>query len=851
MKRMMRLLVAGLLCLCFQGGLDSQEIPLADDPVTVGRTNARSDHTPYDGDWWPATNRNMVDALRGVSDFLGATIGFNPRLHEIEMFRHYVGPGSPIRPKYENRGISDFNWWGHCNGWAAAACLERNPPQTLSRTVNGKTYSLTNTELQGFLAEAYYHADALMSGMRSFLSTKQFQEAKKLIKNNGSEADWKSWYKNTFREDAPASYRASDIRSIADRGIARFEDINPATFDRAVRTVIGKAKIPLVIEIYAGDQVWNYAGYDFQREVKDTGRTTPQGQRIVDVEMKLETLAGTKNYTYELYLDSNGRSRSGAWTGQSVTEHPDFIWSPLDPRFRLNEIMAEAFAKNIMLDFDDAELERIARSRDQAGLQKLRASINEVAQKIAPQEVMDAATMSNRIYRRTLRLVNEWNNNPWRSGGGLQNHIERGLARSLGYGTKFRVNLYNEVAKALPADHRAVTNVADRLNAAAGRPQPQGLALMAALGSRGDAGRVAGRPAGPVTVMVDYGPGSGRAPEVRRVPYERGMTALGALESAGLDVELTTVDPRHRGAVDAVEGARTSLAENRFWQYEVNGRHPESRMAHEYQLRPGSVVRWQYGVPSQVAPGHVRPQPGVAEKAAAQAKRFAGNFGIFGGGFLIAEGLSTVEESIRARRPVLDRWTQMANLPFALDFTKNFAIFSGAAAATHAAVRGLAAAAKAVPALGPIASVLRRAPMVNGLGLAAGIAAIEWIATGKPPDPARLAVTTGSFILTNAVTRRVLTLALGQVAKRAFLGAAGPVGWGILALDLGLTLYFGRGLESLIWDGIQALAHRRNPDRDQDATHATTASEDARTALPATSIVEQLDRVAGSIAGAH
>lgn len=240
----------------------------------------------------------------------------------------------------------------------------------------------------------------------------------------------------------------------------------------------------------------------------------------------------------------------------------------------------------------------------------------------------------------------------------------------------------------------------------------------------------------------------------------------------------------------------------------------------------------------------------ASRHAIRQAKSFGMGFSTFGGGFLVAEGLHTIEDSIRAGRPVLDRWSQMANLPFALDFTKNFAVFSAAAAVTHQALRGTAAALQAtgLGALRPVAWALSRGPVGAGAGLAAGMAAVEWLVTGKPPDPAHLAVTTASFMLTNFFTRRLLTLVLGQVAKRAFLGAAGPVGWAILAVDLGLTLYFGKSTEELIWQGIRSLGGLfGRKGKGSDPSEDPAPERGLATGAARASITMELQRVADAI----
>ncbi len=453
-----------------------QDIPIGSEPVKIGAHEAKADHTPYRSSWVPATSEEMLHALKSFSDMLGGKLGYNPRLHELERFIHYVGHDSPIRPKYERNGITEFGWWGHCNGESAAATLESNPPLNgVTRTINGKTLTIPQDQLQALLAESYYEANAMSRGTRSFLSETQFVEAKKLLEASGAtSAQWRAWYKSTFRNEAPAGYGTAEIQSVARRGVVRFEDMNPGEFHRTLRTVMGKAKIPMVIETAAGEAVWNWPAWAYKTDVRPTTRTTAGGLKVLDVTTTVETGAGPKTYTYELHVDSRNVIRNGAWTGGSVTNHPDFVWSATDPRFRLNEFMAKAITNNVTLDMTEAQIASAVRTGDRAGLKQLKSNIRDVMSKTAPAEVIEPAKLTDSMYRKTVDLVRKWNADPtlkWRYGS-LENYLESGLATSLGRGKRFGVDLYKELAEVLPADHRAVSDVEARLRKAAADPTP-------------------------------------------------------------------------------------------------------------------------------------------------------------------------------------------------------------------------------------------------------------------------------------------------------------------------------------------------------------------------------------------
>jgi len=456
------------------GAASAQPIPLGNEPILTGTQSHTSDHKPWRSSWVPATSNEMLDALSTFSNFLSTKLGFNPRLHELERFIHYVGPDSPIKPKYEARGVSVGGWWGHCNGESAAVTVEAEPVPVTRNNV-----SFTQDQLKATLAEAYYEAGAMVRGTRSFLNDVQYSEAKRLTAASAPAAEWRSWYKSTFNSEAPASYGATEIRSIADRGVMRFEDMNPAEMHRALRTVIGKAKIPMVFETSASETVWNWAAWAYNTDVKDTGKLTANGLKIYDVATTVETMAGPKNYTYELYIDSGGRIKDGKWTGSSVTNHPDFIWSATDPRFHLNEFMAKAVSNNLGLTMETAEIANAVRTGDQAGLKKFKGAIAEVWEKAAPSEVSTSAKMTDRTYRTAVELVKQWNSNPsleYRYGN-LENFLEAGLAESYGRGKNFSVDLYKELGELLPDNHRVVDSVEERLRKAAADPTPMDKAI--------------------------------------------------------------------------------------------------------------------------------------------------------------------------------------------------------------------------------------------------------------------------------------------------------------------------------------------------------------------------------------
>lgn len=249
-------------------------------------------------------------------------------------------------------------WWGHCNGWAAAAVKHYEPRSTM----NVKGTRLSIAEQKGILAELWLSTDSLMAG-----------ETNKSRKTG-------AW----VGLDSPDSQS--------------FWDIQPRSFFLILTNYVGIFKQGLVIDRFTGDEVWNHplAGYRILpispqdvNAVTHNGKTLwavsmtvklywandmglPAGHisQVFDVQShttdssKLESLPrGREGVDFEgrilsftLFLDApvewgaNGKIlKAGKLVGPGIWEHqknvnlyrgrwedlnhthPDFVWTPTNP----------------------------------------------------------------------------------------------------------------------------------------------------------------------------------------------------------------------------------------------------------------------------------------------------------------------------------------------------------------------------------------------------------------------------------------------------------------------------------------------------------------------------------------
>lgn len=272
---------------------------------------------PWSGWWWPM--RADGTAAGGASSPLGKySRAFGLGDAPVKWEREHHGTAGGRKPE---------SWWGHCNGWAAAAILEPVP----QRDVEHNGVVLTPTDLSGLLCSAYFGCHALGLDERY--------------------ADTDTPQVDSFGRPVDRAYR----------------DINPAVLHLLAGNRIGVDKRAFVADISPGSQVWNHPVWAFEienlRELRDgaaaveeiTARThsgaypfNPAAARFFAVTARYRITLGQNGvapptnqdtqqcstwvkYDYVLETDAEGRILGGEWVRDSRTNHPDFCWVPLTP----------------------------------------------------------------------------------------------------------------------------------------------------------------------------------------------------------------------------------------------------------------------------------------------------------------------------------------------------------------------------------------------------------------------------------------------------------------------------------------------------------------------------------------
>jgi competence ComEA-like helix-hairpin-helix protein len=186
--------------------------------IEEGRLKAEENWNANDDSPYPAFNYGIndmspLDKFALLQQKNGRTHGTNPWFGPAwEMLNHWSPAGSA--------------WWGHCNGWAAAAILTHEPREAVTvqfGDINQYEMELTAADQKGLLSESFY------SQLSSFYGARY----------NGDEDD--------------------DI-----------SDLSPKAIVQLLSTYIGERGVPLVFDTSANEQVWNYPAWGYELELTET-----------------------------------------------------------------------------------------------------------------------------------------------------------------------------------------------------------------------------------------------------------------------------------------------------------------------------------------------------------------------------------------------------------------------------------------------------------------------------------------------------------------------------------------------------------------------------------------------------
>lgn len=255
-------------------------------------TKGQSALPAWSGYWWPMLSGQDRPGYINLYDEGGPldkydrycqAIGLpNPGAREFEGWRNWADS------RLERATGHKAFWWGHCNGWAAAAVLESEP--TMAHTTQGVQFSVGDQK--GLLTVAH----------------------------NGDPVD----IIRRIGTDEAHIFHAAILQSIGKEKRALIFDTKLDPIDPVTRQPVR--------------EVWNYPAYKYECSYTDLGSGD------FDVTLKLwfaddavlPNFVGTKNWpedgkpkVYEYRISGDkANPTAGHFTGRSIGDHPDLLWRP-------------------------------------------------------------------------------------------------------------------------------------------------------------------------------------------------------------------------------------------------------------------------------------------------------------------------------------------------------------------------------------------------------------------------------------------------------------------------------------------------------------------------------------------
>jgi subtilisin-like proprotein convertase family protein len=218
-------------------------------------------------DDWIEERRNLIYKINKVINENSGDSSF--KWQDTEDGKKYVDLGEKVDEKkkelegmeveidtaYEwevmNHGNGQFGvqyWWGHCNAWAAAACVEPEPVKEAE--VNGITFTVG--DMKGLLTEAWMECSSSFFGSRN------------------------------------EAHKEEDDRQGID-----YNDVTAAAFHIFFADQIGNRDKAFVIDEFTGQEVWNQPVKSYWSKCEPQYETGEDGTAVAEkVEVKLTNYGG-------------------------------------------------------------------------------------------------------------------------------------------------------------------------------------------------------------------------------------------------------------------------------------------------------------------------------------------------------------------------------------------------------------------------------------------------------------------------------------------------------------------------------------------------------------------------------
>ena len=142
------------------------------------------------------------------------------------------------------------------------------------------------------------------------------------------------------------------------------QDLRPDQLWRLLKLHLGQQGVPLVLDVEAGEEVWNYPIYQYEIRYQPTrgGQCKANLTLLMADDAVPPTYQGTKvrKQTYQFTVKMRGSSvvsGSGQWIGRSKQDHPDFAWYPFTAVATNPEVVHAKVKKLVTADQEEPATE--------------------------------------------------------------------------------------------------------------------------------------------------------------------------------------------------------------------------------------------------------------------------------------------------------------------------------------------------------------------------------------------------------------------------------------------------------------------------------------------------------------
>ena len=173
-------------------------------------------------------------------------------------------------------------WFGHCHAWAASSVTEAEPRSP----------------------RRWIEVDFGIGDLKGLLATCHTQDVA-----------------NTYGD------RFGDCKGSEDR-----RDLAPDQLWMLLQLFVRQQRLPLILDLESGEEVWNYPVYQYQVDYRD-GDSGSDRRPLSRCSGQQRRPRVRRNPACRARVHFPGQARDGAvvlgsgeWTGNSVQDHPDFAW---------------------------------------------------------------------------------------------------------------------------------------------------------------------------------------------------------------------------------------------------------------------------------------------------------------------------------------------------------------------------------------------------------------------------------------------------------------------------------------------------------------------------------------------